>query len=200
MTDGLEHTMRQAINRVLMSIALSVFALSCVGAEDAPATVTAPPGAAQSGLAANTAVINIGEDTWIFSVSGGPEMMCITNPSSGITAMGNEIGPDGALLRGGARLEMNVYPEDWTPRGTQSHLIRIIGPGSDADWNTATPALIRKNLDTSDLSRAVVHTWSLRGGWAAGTATFYLKDSLSRAKAGGQLVLADGSFEILCSE
>ena len=195
--------MRQVIIRAWMGITLSLFALSGVGSEDAPAAATATPGATASGLAINTAVINVGPDTWTFSMSGGPGTMCKTKMlgnKDGITAMGNEMGPDGAPLPRGARLEMNVYPEDWTPRGTQSHSIKIIRPGDDIDWNTATPTLIKKNPDISDLPRAVVHDWSFRNGWAAGTATFYLKDSLSRAQTGGQMELADGSFEILCSE
>jgi hypothetical protein len=202
MTDSQEHAMRQAIIRAWVGIPLSLFALSSVGSEDAPAAVTAAPGAAGSGLAVNTAVISVGADTWTFSMSGSPGTMCKTKMlgnKDGITAMGTELGPDGAPLPRGARLEMNVYPEDWTPRGTQSHSIKIIGPGDDADWNTATPTLIKKNPEISDLTRAVVHDWSFRGGWAAGTATFYLKDSLSRAQTGGDLVLVDGSFEVSCS-
>lgn len=202
--------MRQANNRVLISIALSFFALSCGESEAAPTTnadavtsaASAVPPAVASGLAVNTAVINVGPDTWTFSMSGGPGTMCKTKMlgnKDGITAMGNEVGPDGLLLPRGARLEMNVYPEDWTPRGTQSHSIKVIGAGSDADWNTATPTLIKKNPDINDLTRAVVHDWSFRDGWAAGTATFYLKDSLSRAQTGGELVLVDGSFEVSCS-
>lgn len=194
-----------------MGITLTLFAVLCFGGDSTPTGAVeidsdaenASPGGAGSNLAAGTAVIKLGDRSWTFTTSEGMRVMCRTNMmgnKGGITAIGNEIGSDGAPLRGATRLEMTVYPEDWTPSGTQSHSIKIIGPGKEDNWSTATPTRIKKNPGIRDLTRAVVHSWSLRGSWASGTATFYLKDSLLKAQAGGELVLSDGSFEILCSK
>lgn len=192
--------MRQTTSITFVSMLFTFYALSCAESVAAPAAMT---DATESNVAVNTAVIKVGDHRWTFLLSGMPGTLCKSKRmfnKDGITAMGLEAGPDGSALPQGATVEIVVYPEDWTPSGTESNSLKINGKGEDVDWRTASPKSIKDNPDIGDLARASVKTWSLSGGWAAGTATFYREDSLSRAKFGGELMLADGSFEVLCPE
>jgi hypothetical protein len=148
-----------------------------------------------------TGTITIDGHSWHFSFSEGPTDRCKTGTPgnrNGIVAWGTEVNGDGSSLEKPARLFLNVYPEDWQPKGKQAHEIRIEGPLAGDDWTTAGPSVVESNPQAPELAEARVTEWRMDGTRTWGDVTVYLKRSLDDTQSGGSLVVESGTFDIHC--
>ncbi len=155
------------------------------------------------GIASQTAVVTVGTKSWSFALSGD-EGHCsvggLRGGDNGVIGTGRAVDASGNPDPAGALVTMNIYPEKFIPRGTQSNAVGVDAPGDDADWGTAGPGIIA-DAEVPALADAVVHSWTYSDGWATGTATFVLESSVDEAQYfDGELVTEAGSFEINCRD
>ncbi len=148
-----------------------------------------------------TAIITIGDRSLHFTFSDGPGARCRTGMlgnRNGIVAVGYQIDAAGAVVENPATLTVNIYPEDWQPRGKQAHEIAIRGGDPEDNWSTAGVALVERNAGVPALADARVTRWRLAGGRTWGSTTLYRRDSLPEAQSGGSLVLEQAAFDVHC--
>jgi hypothetical protein len=172
----------------------AAFAIVCL-LSAGPAAAAAPESSPGKGI------ITLGEYSWHFSFTEGPTDRCkkgTLGNRNGIVAWGTQVDEDGGALEKPAKLFLNIYPEDWQPRGRQAHEILIEGPLAGDDWTTAGPSVVESNPQAPALAEARVTEWQLNETRTWGRVALYLKRSLDDTHSGGSLVLESGTFDIHC--